>query len=518
MANFAGRHQIEIDLADHAPPGRRTVSRARVTGRPGYISSRASRPLRSPGHDFHRSQPEPLHLRADPFAVPHHDDDGALRADVRPGRGARGLYADGPDPVACRVMVVIGELEDDELRESARHVGGGLHPEGEDPREVVSRASELLGGRPLITEPAEDGDRLAERRRRDPGLDRCADDERTPVPMEVEARAGPVGEAVLLAEAQVQPAREGPAEDSVRDPERHLVRMPPGDRDVSDTDLRLNGPGPVDDDDAAGRDGPCGADRGRSARVRPPPVAEVAGREILDPVRRELPSHGEAGLAGLVARRRETDERVPVESRHRGLVARERAPVRVADREQAAGKLVVGGLLTSPLRARFGIVHRLDYYSSDNLREIVSRSARIMGVPIDDVATNEIARRARGTPRVANRLLRRVRDFAEVRADGVITVDVAHDAMKMLEVDDNGFDEADRRLLKTIIDKFGGGPVGLNSLAAAISEEKEAIEDIYEPFLIQCGFLDRTPRGRVATPRAYEYFGVTAPERSPGLW
>ena len=182
------------------------------------------------------------------------------------------------------------------------------------------------------------------------------------------------------------------------------------------------------------------------------------------------------------------------------------------------GATTRAGLLTSPLRARFGIVHRLDYYTSDDLREIVARSAGIFDVPIDEAATNEIARRARGTPRVANRLLRRVRDYAEVRADGTITVDVARDAMKMLEVDDNGFDEADRRLLKAIIEKFGGGPVGLNSLAAAISEEKEAIEDIYEPFLIQHGFLDRTPRGRVATPRAYAYFGVTAPERNPGLW
>ena len=182
------------------------------------------------------------------------------------------------------------------------------------------------------------------------------------------------------------------------------------------------------------------------------------------------------------------------------------------------GATTRAGLLTSPLRARFGIVHRLDYYTSDNLREIVARSARILGVPIDEAATVEIAGRARGTPRVVNRLLRRVRDYAEVKADGTITVDVALNAMKMLEVDDNGFDEADRRLLKAIIEKFGGGPVGLNSLAAAISEEKEAIEDIYEPFLIQCGFLDRTPRGRVATPRAYEYFGVTASDRSQGLW
>ena len=182
------------------------------------------------------------------------------------------------------------------------------------------------------------------------------------------------------------------------------------------------------------------------------------------------------------------------------------------------GATTRAGLLTSPLRARFGIVHRLNFYSDDDLREIVLRSARILGVPIDEPATREIARRSRGTPRVANRLLRRVRDYAEVRADGAIDVEVARSAMTMLEVDDNGFDESDRRLLMAIIDKFGGGPVGLNSLAAAISEEKEAIEDIYEPFLIQAGFLDRTPRGRVATPRAYDYFGLSAPERNSRLW
>lgn len=182
------------------------------------------------------------------------------------------------------------------------------------------------------------------------------------------------------------------------------------------------------------------------------------------------------------------------------------------------GATTRAGLLTSPLRARFGIVHRLDYYTDDNLREIVERSARILGVPIDAEAKVELARRARGTPRVVNRLLRRARDFAEVRADGAITIDVAREAMTMLEVDESGFDEADRRLLKAIIEKFGGGPVGLNSLSAAISEEKEAIEDIYEPFLIQRGFLDRTPRGRVATPRAYEYFGMLMPGRGRKLW
>jgi Holliday junction DNA helicase RuvB len=175
------------------------------------------------------------------------------------------------------------------------------------------------------------------------------------------------------------------------------------------------------------------------------------------------------------------------------------------------------GLLTSPLRSRFGIVHRLDFYSEADIREIVRRSARILNVPIDDEAVPEIARRSRGTPRVANRLLRRVRDYAEVRADGRISADVARKALHLLEVDEHGFDEIDRRLLRTIIDKFGGGPVGVGSLAAAMSEERDAIEEIYEPFLIQIGFLDRTPRGRVATPRAYEYFGLTAPGKDR-LW
>ena len=169
------------------------------------------------------------------------------------------------------------------------------------------------------------------------------------------------------------------------------------------------------------------------------------------------------------------------------------------------------GLLTSPLRARFGINHRLDYYTEQDIYQIVQRSARIIGVDIDAAATTEIARRSRGTPRVANRLLRRVRDYAQVRADGRVTHDVALRAMKLLEVDEHGFDELDRRLLRTIIDKFGGGPVGVASLAAAMSEERDALEDIYEPFLIQLGFLDRTPRGRVATAKAYQ---VLRPGRS----
>ncbi len=181
------------------------------------------------------------------------------------------------------------------------------------------------------------------------------------------------------------------------------------------------------------------------------------------------------------------------------------------------GATTRAGLLTSPLRARFGIVHRLDFYQDVDLTEIVRRSARILGVAAGPGAAEEIARRSRGTPRIANRLLRRIRDFAQVRADGRITEAVCHDALKLLEVDAHGFDESDRRLLRTIIDKFGGGPVGLNSLAAAIGEEKDAIEDIYEPYLIQIGFLDRTPRGRVATARAYEYFGLMAPGKDR-LW
>jgi Holliday junction DNA helicase RuvB len=182
------------------------------------------------------------------------------------------------------------------------------------------------------------------------------------------------------------------------------------------------------------------------------------------------------------------------------------------------GATTRAGLLTSPLRARFGIVHRLDFYTDADLEEIVRRSARILDVRLEDDAAREIARRSRGTPRIANRLLRRVRDFAEVRADGRVTMEVASAALRLLEVDAHGFDDIDRRLLRTIIDKFGGGPVGVNSLAAALSEESDAIEDILEPYLIQIGFLDRTPRGRVATARAYEFFGLTAPGRDGRLW
>lgn len=174
------------------------------------------------------------------------------------------------------------------------------------------------------------------------------------------------------------------------------------------------------------------------------------------------------------------------------------------------------GLLTAPLRARFGIVHRLDFYDESDLQFIVKRSAHLLDVPIEDQGAAEVARRSRGTPRIANRLLRRVRDYAQVRASGHITATVAHDALTLLDVDSHGFDEVDRRLLLTIIDKFGGGPVGLSALAAAISEDAGAIEDIYEPYLLQLGFLDRTPRGRVATLRAYEHLGRPAPPTFPG--
>jgi holliday junction DNA helicase RuvB len=182
------------------------------------------------------------------------------------------------------------------------------------------------------------------------------------------------------------------------------------------------------------------------------------------------------------------------------------------------GATTRAGLISAPLRGRFGINFHLDFYPVSDLEVIVTRSAAILGAQLEEAGAQAIARRARGTPRIANRLLRRVRDFAEVESDGRITDAVATDALNRMEVDRYGLDEVDRKLLLTIIDKFGGGPVGVNSIAAAINEEKDAIEDIYEPFLIQAGFLDRTPRGRVATSRAYEYFGLTAPGRDTRLW
>jgi holliday junction DNA helicase RuvB len=171
------------------------------------------------------------------------------------------------------------------------------------------------------------------------------------------------------------------------------------------------------------------------------------------------------------------------------------------------------GLLSSPLRSRFGILLRLEFYTDDELRFVVERSAEVLGVPIDRDGAAEIAMRSRGTPRIANRLLRRVRDYAQVRASGVIDRATAQAALELLEVDAHGFDELDRRLLKTIIEKYDGGPVGLNTLAAALAEEQDALEEVYEPFLIQIGFLDRTPRGRVATRLAYEHLGIEMPRK-----
>ena len=166
------------------------------------------------------------------------------------------------------------------------------------------------------------------------------------------------------------------------------------------------------------------------------------------------------------------------------------------------------GLLTSPLRDRFGVTARLDFYSPDELTEIVKRSADRLSVAIDEDGSLEIARRSRGTPRIANRLLRRVRDFAQVRASGHIDQGVANEALALLEVDEKGFDQMDRKILLTIIEKFSGGPVGIDTISAAIHEEADTIEDVYEPYLIQCGYLQRTPRGRVATKSAYTHLGI----------
>ncbi len=175
------------------------------------------------------------------------------------------------------------------------------------------------------------------------------------------------------------------------------------------------------------------------------------------------------------------------------------------------GATTRAGSLTSPLRDRFGIVQRLEFYSTENLVKILTRSARLLQVPADEEGIYEIARRARGTPRIANRLLRRVRDVAEVEHQGRITESIAQHALQMLEVDEEGFDIMDRKLLKAIIERFDGGPVGLESIAAAIGEEKNTIEDVLEPFLIQQGFLMRTPRGRIATERSYQHFGMKSP-------
>jgi Holliday junction DNA helicase RuvB len=182
------------------------------------------------------------------------------------------------------------------------------------------------------------------------------------------------------------------------------------------------------------------------------------------------------------------------------------------------GATTRAGLITAPLRSRFGIVHRLDFYTPEDLAVIVHRSAKILNISIDDEGAVEIARRARGTPRVANRLLRRARDFAEVRAQGRVTKTVAQESLAMLGVDEHGLEETDRNLMLTILQKYAGGPVGLNTIAASLSEEEDAIEEIYEPYLMQLGLLDRTQRGRVATPLAYKHFGLELPRRQQPLF
>jgi Holliday junction DNA helicase RuvB len=172
-------------------------------------------------------------------------------------------------------------------------------------------------------------------------------------------------------------------------------------------------------------------------------------------------------------------------------------------------------LLTAPLRDRFGVIYRLDFYDKQAMKRIVQRSAGLLAVEIDEHGIEEVAKRARGTPRVANRLLRRVRDYAQVRADGIITQRVAHEALAMLEVDALGLDDIDRRVIETIIVKFNGGPVGIDTIAASISEEADTIMDVYEPYLLQLGFIDRTPRGRVATKLAYEHLGIPYDKEPP---
>ncbi len=182
------------------------------------------------------------------------------------------------------------------------------------------------------------------------------------------------------------------------------------------------------------------------------------------------------------------------------------------------GATTRAGLLTAPLRGRFGIIHRLEFYCSNDLNTIVHQSARTLGVEIDEAGGLEIASRSRGTPRIANRLLRRVRDYAEVKADGRINRAIAMDALAMMDVDTYGFDEIDRKLMLTILEKYNGGPVGVGSLSASINEDEDTIEDIYEPYLIQIGFLDRTPRGRMATRKAFEHFRISLPGNQKNLF
>ncbi|MDD3627219.1 MAG: Holliday junction branch migration DNA helicase RuvB [bacterium] len=182
------------------------------------------------------------------------------------------------------------------------------------------------------------------------------------------------------------------------------------------------------------------------------------------------------------------------------------------------GATTRAGLLTSPLRDRFGIIHRVNYYQPDALKKIIVRSAKILKIEIDDTGSNEISRRARGTPRVANRLLKRIRDYAQVKGDGKITADIAKASLAMLEIDEYGLDSMDKKILRTIIEKFAGGPVGVDTIAVAVSEDRGTIEDVYEPFLIQSGFLQRTQRGRVATDLAYKHLKIKPNSNQPDLF
>ena len=182
------------------------------------------------------------------------------------------------------------------------------------------------------------------------------------------------------------------------------------------------------------------------------------------------------------------------------------------------GATTRAGLITAPLRSRFGMVHRLDFYTEPELEYIIRRSAEILNAPITPEGCQEIAKRCRGTPRVANRLLKRIRDFAEVKGTGEITASIACDALKLLDIDEHGFDDIDRKLLRAVIERFGGGPVGVNTIAAVLSEEVDAIEDMHEPYLLQIGFLQRTPRGRVATKLAYDHLGISYRPGQAGLF
>jgi Holliday junction DNA helicase RuvB len=182
------------------------------------------------------------------------------------------------------------------------------------------------------------------------------------------------------------------------------------------------------------------------------------------------------------------------------------------------GATTRAGLITAPLRSRFGMVHRLDFYTISDLEFIIRRSSEILGATITPEGCSEIAKRCRGTPRVANRLLKRIRDYAQVKGDGRITAEMARSALKLLDIDEQGFDDIDRKLLRAIIERFDGGPVGVNTIAAVLSEEVDAIEDMYEPYLLQIGFLQRTPRGRVVTRLAYEHLGVPFRPTTPGLF